>query len=91
MKHLVALNAFDGHVGAYYEALKVVGDENDDGVLGIVQVEGAELVTVGVAVVVDEPEAVDETEVIGVTEVDVDVAAAAAVVVEGKMMGEVLW
>jgi len=81
-KHLAALDAFDGYVGAY-EVLMVVGDEDGDGVKVIVQEEDAVLVVVGVTVIV----------AVGViVAVDVVVAVVvAAVVVEGKMMEEVLW
>jgi len=79
-KCLAALNAFDEHVDAY-GVLEGVGDADGDGVMVIVQGEGAELVVVGVV----------EAVFVVVIVVAVVVAAAAAAAVVGKMMGEVLW
>jgi len=81
-KRLAALDAFDEHVDAC-GVLEEVGDEDGDGVMGIVQGEGAELVVVGVAETV--------FVVIVVVAVAVVVVAAVAAAAVGKMMGEVLW
>jgi len=78
-KCLAALNAFDEHVDAYGVVLEGVDDEDGDGVMVIVQEEGAELVVAGVV------------EAVFVVIVVVAVVAVAAAAVVGKMMGEVLW
>jgi hypothetical protein len=74
-KCLAAFDAFDEHEDAC-GVLEGVGDEDGDGVMGIVQGEGAEVVVVGVA----------ETVFVVIVAV-----AAVVAVAEGKMMGEVLW
>jgi hypothetical protein len=88
-KHLAALDAFDGHAGAY-EVQEEVGGENGDGVMGIVQEEDVELVMVDVMadVVVVVAVAVEVVVAVGVAAAAVAAAAAAA---EGKMKEEVLW
>jgi hypothetical protein len=80
-KCLAALNAFDEHVDAY-GVLEGEDDEGGDGVMVIVQGEGAELVVAGVA---------EAVIVVIVVVAVVAVAAAAVAAVVGKMMGEVLW
>lgn len=82
-KCLAALDAFDGHAGAY-GVLEEVGDENGDDVMGTVQEEGVELVIVDVVVAVT-------VVVVVVVAVAVGVGVAAAAAAEGKMKGEVLW